>query len=163
MAPEPRERRSAESEGGGGDKEVKEEEKEEGGGGRKRGGRCTHHGGIGGDRGIVWWQNARWSVKGEGVQEGGSRSLRGRTRALATHTRTRIPALRTHAVYIRRCNTSARARALQRRLRTRMRAYACGQCARASASVVIRRSYGGGIMSSRIRALEKRSSVLLSI
>lgn len=57
------------------------------------------------------------AVEGEeaGVQEGGSRSPRGRTRALATHTRTRIPALRTHAVYIRRCNTGvctdARARA----------------------------------------------------
>lgn len=76
-----------------------------GGGGRKRGGRCTHRDGIGGDRGIAWWQNARWSVEGEGVREGGSRSPRGRTRASTTHTRTRIPVLRTHAVYTRRCNT----------------------------------------------------------
>lgn len=80
----------------------------------------------------AWWQNARWSVKGERVQEGGSRSQRGRTRASAIHARVFPRRARTQCTYVVATRACARTRALQRRSRARVRAYAaCGQCARA--------------------------------
>lgn len=102
----------------------------------------------------------RW--RGREVREGGSRSPRGRTRVTTTRIRdTRVFCARTRYTYGAaqhgRVHRSARARCSVDRGRAcvcmcvcaRARAYMRVGNVRASASVVIRRSYGGGIMSSR--------------
>lgn len=104
----------------------------------------------------------RW--RGQEVREGGSRSPRGRTRVTTTRIRdTRVFCARTRYTYDaaqhRRVHRSARARCSVDRGRVYICLRVCGVCvcvcaymrvgnARTSASVVIRRSYGGGIMSS---------------
>ena len=96
-----------------------------GGRGRKRGGKYTHRDGLGGDRGIAWWQNAHCGRR-EGVREGGSRSPRGRTRALATHT---------HALHARVSRGVAHARGVH----TSLQYGRVHGCARACCSVGRRR------------------------
>lgn len=70
MAPEPRERRSAERERETQEEVKKDKAEEEEEEAEKRGGRCTHRAGIGGDRGIAWWQNARCRGRGSGGPRG---------------------------------------------------------------------------------------------
>lgn len=111
----------------------------------------------------------------KGIREGGSRSPRGRTRASATHTYTHMHAYpkrcaRTQCTYVAAIRACARlrARALQRRSRARVRAFACGNvcarvCQRRNSALLWRRYYVIAFVRRKNRALVLLDRVLKNI
>lgn len=149
------------------------EEEGERGGTRGERGRYTHHServGIAASRGGKTHAGRR-KVRGRGPRGRLKVAAGPHARLCHKHVRNRAYA---HGIYTRCCNTGVctatltanmRARALQRRLRVAHTAWTCtcGQCARARGySVVIRHSYGGGIMSSHscVEKTEEAESLL---
>jgi len=147
VVPKPRKRRSAKGGADGGGAGGGRE----GGGTRGGRGRYTHRGekvGIAASHGGKTHAGRR-RVRGR-VREGGSRSLRGRTRASTTRTRARArPRAYARGIYTRCCNASVCTVALEAHSARARCSIDCGRASTAGSLVIRRRSYGGGIMSSR--------------